>query len=252
MPGILMHLSGPLQSFGEHSNFTDRDTHARPTRSALIGMLAAAQGRHRDADLSDLRTLRFTIRTDRSGVRTVDFHTVGGGLPKDRSVPSANGDRKAEGKATVVTQRHYLADAAFTIAVDGNPTLINALTTALHSPRWPLYLGRRACPPAGPLLIATGLADAAAALASFPLHRRRPADANTVTVDVAHDRPPTTGHPARHHLQDDPESFDDYHRSWNVRTEYVTTLTLPADLCAGLGTDWINALATAQGLEATA
>ncbi|MGW7261695.1 hypothetical protein [Streptomyces sp. NPDC054834] len=37
-----------------------------------------------------------------------------------------------------------------------------------------------------------------------------------------------------------------------VRTEYVTTLTLPADLCAGLGTDWINALATAQGLEATA
>ncbi|MFF5945952.1 hypothetical protein ACFY7X_35435, partial [Streptomyces althioticus] len=82
-------------------------------------------------------------------------------------------------------------------------------------------------------------------------HRCRPADASTVTVDIAHDDPPT-GHSVRHRLRDDPESFDDYHRDWNVRAEYVTTLTLPAELCAGLGTDWINALASAQGLEATA
>ncbi|MFJ5677712.1 type I-E CRISPR-associated protein Cas5/CasD [Streptomyces sp. NPDC093097] len=252
MPGILIHLSAPLQSFGEHSAFTERDTHPRPTRSALIGLIAAALGRSREADLFDLRSLRFTIRTDRPGVRLVDFHTVGGGLPRERTVPSANGDRKKEETATVVTKRHYLSDAAFTVAVDGDTATIAMVTDALRAPQWPLYLGRRACPPAGPLLVAAGLDDAGAALAAFPLHRSRPYGATTVVVDVAHDQPPTDGHLARHRLVDDPVSFDAYQRAWQARTEYVTTLTLPAELCAGLGTSWIEALTTARGRETAA
>ncbi|AJC62054.1 type I-E CRISPR-associated protein Cas5/CasD [Streptomyces sp. 769] len=252
MPGILIHLCAPLQSFGEHSAFTERDTHPRPTRSALIGLLAAALGRRRGAELRDLRSLRFTIRTDRPGVRLVDFHTVGGGMPREQTVPSANGTRKKEETATVVTRRHYLSDAAFTVAIDGEPGLLATLTAALQAPRWPLYLGRRACPPAGPLVVATDLDDAAAALATFPLHRSRPYGAKTVVVDVAHDRPPADGHPARHRLVDNPISFGEYQREWEARTEYVTTLTLPAELCAGLGTHWIDALMAVRGPEAAA
>ncbi|MFL4497007.1 type I-E CRISPR-associated protein Cas5/CasD [Streptomyces sp. VTCC 41912] len=252
MPGILIHLCAPLQSFGEHSAFTERDTHPRPTRSALIGLLAAALGRRRGAELSDLRSLRFTIRADRPGVRLVDFHTVGGGMPRERTVPSANGTRKKEETATVVTKRHYLSDAAFTVAIDGEPGLLDTVTAALRAPRWPLYLGRRACPPAGAVLVATGLEDAAAALATFPLHRPRTYGTKTVVVDVAHDQPPDVGHPARHQLMDNPVSFGEYERQWEARTEYVTTLTMPAELCAGLGTDWIDAVITARGRETAA
>ncbi|MCX4696992.1 hypothetical protein [Streptomyces sp. NBC_01408] len=67
-----------------------------------------------------------------------------------------------------------------------------------------------------------------------------------MSVDIAHDQPPSTGHPARHRLPDNPVTFDEYRRAWDPRTEYVTTLTLPAELCAGLGADWINALANRQ------
>ncbi|MEU9804180.1 type I-E CRISPR-associated protein Cas5/CasD [Streptomyces sp. NPDC051000] len=225
---------------------SQRDTHVRPTRSAVIGLLAAALGRRRGADLSDLRGLRFTVRTDRSGTRQVDFQTIGGGLPPVKAVPSANGDRKKDGTATIVTRRHYLADAAFTVAVDGDKEVVDAATRALRAPRWPLYLGRRSCPPAGPVLVAHGLDDAAGALATFPLHRARPYGTDTVKVDIAYDRPPAKGHPARHRVMDDPETFDEYRRSWGVRTEYVSTLTLSTELCAGLGTDWINALANRQ------
>ena len=41
-PGLLLRLAGPLQSWGERSHFNERDTARFPTRSGVIGMLAAA------------------------------------------------------------------------------------------------------------------------------------------------------------------------------------------------------------------
>ncbi|GAA3380954.1 hypothetical protein GCM10020367_70300 [Streptomyces sannanensis] len=247
MPGIVIHLSGPLMSFGEHSQFTERDTHTRPTRSALIGLLAAAHGRPRSADITDLTGLRFTIRVDRPGQRLVDFHTIGGGLPQHLTVPTAKGDRKEEGTATIVTRRHYLADAAFTVAVDHpDPALITEAATALRRPRWPLYLGRRACPPAGPVTVSPVVDDAATLLDTMPLHRTRPYGADTVPVVFAYDHTPHEEAPARSVLNDQPVSFHPHHRAHRPRTEYVTTRHLPADLCAGYGTQWLNALADHQ------
>ncbi|MFF9360325.1 CRISPR-associated protein Cas5 [Streptomyces griseoluteus] len=44
MTGFIRQVGGPLQSWSEHSTFTDRDTNAHPTRSGLIGMIASALG----------------------------------------------------------------------------------------------------------------------------------------------------------------------------------------------------------------
>lgn len=44
MSGFLLRLAGPMQSWGEHSMFGERDTLPYPSRSGLIGMFAAAQG----------------------------------------------------------------------------------------------------------------------------------------------------------------------------------------------------------------
>ena len=42
--GMLLRLAGPLQSWGERSVFTVRDSAAFPTRSGVLGMFAAAEG----------------------------------------------------------------------------------------------------------------------------------------------------------------------------------------------------------------
>ena len=57
MSGLLLRLAGPLQSWGERSAFGVRDTSAFPTRSGVIGMFAAAEGRNRTAALDDYTQL---------------------------------------------------------------------------------------------------------------------------------------------------------------------------------------------------
>lgn len=85
---LLLRLEGLTQSWGHHSRFTDRDTNTRPTKSAVIGLLAAADGHDRDEHrpksedflpLETLTRLRFGVRADRPGSLVQDFHTVGGG-----------------------------------------------------------------------------------------------------------------------------------------------------------------------------
>jgi CRISPR system Cascade subunit CasD len=84
---LLIHLAGPLQSWGVRSRFDDRDTMPRPTKSGVIGLLAAADGHYRDEPalardcipLATLARLRFGVRADRPGVVIKDYHTAGGG-----------------------------------------------------------------------------------------------------------------------------------------------------------------------------
>ena len=153
MTGLLLRLAGPLQSWGEHSTFADRDTLRYPTRSGITGIFAAAQGLRRGEPLDRYPPLTLTVRIDRPGVLLADFHTTGGGLPRGRTAPTAEGGRRAEGKATIVTRRMYLSDAVFTVAVQGPGKLIGDLAAALVSPHWQPYLGRRSCPPDQPLLL---------------------------------------------------------------------------------------------------
>ena len=55
MSGFLLRLAGPMQSWGEHSMFGERDTLPYPSRSGLIGMFAAAQGVRRGDPLTATR-----------------------------------------------------------------------------------------------------------------------------------------------------------------------------------------------------
>lgn len=89
MKGLLLRLAAPLMSFGEHAAFGYRDTLAFPSRSALLGLFAAADGRPREEALArdpatgqlSYGALRFTVRIDRPGHRHTDFRTAGGGRP---------------------------------------------------------------------------------------------------------------------------------------------------------------------------
>ena len=50
MTTILLKLAGPLQSYGVDSHFETRQTQRYPSKSAMIGIIAASLGLHRDQD----------------------------------------------------------------------------------------------------------------------------------------------------------------------------------------------------------
>ncbi|MFI5690097.1 type I-E CRISPR-associated protein Cas5/CasD [Streptomyces sp. NPDC051636] len=265
--GLLLHLSGPLQSWGSNSRFSTRDTTAAPTRSGLIGLIAAAMGHHRDHPLDDLTALRFTVRIDRPGTRLRDFHTVGGGMPRRLTIATAERKRRSGDTATLVSQRHYLQDAAFTVAVtSSNPQILRDSAHALRNPQWPLFLGRRACPPSGPVLLAETEHPILPHLLRLPLARTAPhhGAAKPVPVDFTADQPLTeqlhtaAGESAAapdieeltQDAHDEPVSFTTLDRRYRSRTQYRITLPLPADRCAGLGRDYLTAISTYLEREA--
>lgn len=132
MSTLLLRLASPLQAWGTDSKFEVRETGREPSKSGVVGLLAAALGRRRDEDLSDLDALRFGVRVDQEGKLLRDYHT-------------------AHGKDAYITNRYYLADACFLVGLEGERAFLEQLADAIQHPNFPLFLGRRSCPPSQPL-----------------------------------------------------------------------------------------------------
>lgn len=134
MATLLLRLSAPMQSWGYDSKFEIRNTGSEPSKSGVVGMLAASLGLRRDADLSKLNALRFGVRADKEGVLLRDFQTV-------------------KAKKPYVTNRYYLCDAVFLVGLESDDEeYLNELQNSLKHPKFPLFLGRRSCPPTLPLV----------------------------------------------------------------------------------------------------
>jgi CRISPR system Cascade subunit CasD len=136
---LLIPLVGPLQAWGLDSRFGLRQSAAEPSKSGVVGLCCAALGRDRSEAIDDLASLVFGVRVDREGIPTRDFHTA-------KDVIGASGTDLR----TVVSNRWYLAGAAFLAGLQGPPLLLEAIHRALPHPHWPLTLGRKSCPPSVP------------------------------------------------------------------------------------------------------
>ncbi len=151
---LALLLDAPLQSWGYQSKFDRRTTLSYPTRSGVIGMLCAAMGIDRadSARLAAFADLQMTVYVLRHGNRLTDFHTVGGGWDKKKN--PGNIARTAEGKIgnTVVTRREYLEAARFGVVLAGPRSRLEEIAAALKNPRWGIWLGRKSCIPASPVL----------------------------------------------------------------------------------------------------
>ncbi len=151
MSVLILRLVAPMQSWGTQSRFSVRDTAREPSKSAVVGLLCAALGRPRTADIQDLMALRMTVRIDREGTLQRDYHTAGGGKRPDGSDYGVAKANRAKAKP-VVSHRYYLADADFRVALESDDErLLAEIAQALDQPKWPLYLGRRAFVPSQPL-----------------------------------------------------------------------------------------------------
>lgn len=150
---LFLRLEGALQSWGDDSRWTVRRTRGEPTKSGVIGLLAAALGCRLDAEgdhqVAHLgRELRLAIRADRPGTMLRDYHTiVGGVLSAEGKIKINAATREPE---TVVSERYYLSDACFLVALAGPSDLLADLREAMQNPVWPPYLGRKCCPPSCP------------------------------------------------------------------------------------------------------
>jgi CRISPR system Cascade subunit CasD len=116
--------------------------------------LAKGLPEERDA-LPNLAALKMSsIAIPRGDVwRLEDFHTTGGGYDKKtrpQFIP-----RKASGGPSdnpTVSHRQYLVDARFGVILTGERPLLEQAVAALKDPVWGVWLGRKSCIPAEPLL----------------------------------------------------------------------------------------------------
>ncbi|WP_320171107.1 type I-E CRISPR-associated protein Cas5/CasD [Maridesulfovibrio sp.] len=160
---LIFTIYGPMQGWGSVAVGEVRPAAQRPTRSGLLGLLAAAMGvRRGDPLLSDLtRAARVAVREDRSGSVMLDYHTT--------QVPSEKKNRvfrtrrqelgtmldKDDRLNTILSRREYLMNAAFTACIwfDGeHPFVMKDIAEALNRPRLNVYLGRKSCAPGFPFM----------------------------------------------------------------------------------------------------
>lgn len=137
MKTILLKLAGPLQSWGTGSHFEKRHTDHYPSKSAVLGLVAASLGYRRDEDekIQKLNELHFAVRIDQPGHILRDYHTA--------HKYKANGDLDR----TYVTERYYLEDAVFAAAIGSeDDSWMTTIEDALRNPYFQPFLGRKSLP----------------------------------------------------------------------------------------------------------
>jgi len=144
---MAIKLQGVMQAWGGHTYEDLRHSELIPTRSAVLGLLAACLGvdRHDTSALENLSaSVNMAVRMDSEPARIMDYHTI-------------LDARKVGGKSNrfpVESKREYLCDAVYTVLLQEREGVPYSLDTLKHAIRHPIYtpfLGRRACPISRPL-----------------------------------------------------------------------------------------------------
>lgn len=137
MKTILLKFAGPMQSWGTNSNFENRHTDFYPSKSAVVGMISASLGYRRDEDekIRKLNELSFAVRIDQPGNILKDYHTARKNI------------KKLSAKGNYVTNRYYLEDAVFVVAISHkDDILMTEIENSLRNPWFQTFLGRRSLP----------------------------------------------------------------------------------------------------------
>lgn len=150
---LLFTLYAPLASWGEIAVGEARGSWDRPSRSAVLGLVAAAVGVTRgDQDAHDALDAGYgvAVRLDASGVPLVDYHTaqtVAASVVKKRK-PATRAELLAAGeRETILSRRGYRQDALATVALwarTGARWPLGDLALAMRRPAFVPYAGRKA------------------------------------------------------------------------------------------------------------
>lgn len=146
---LILHLDAPLQSWGISSCYQQRLAGSAPSKSAICGMVCAACGASRESALEGDILARFMqIKMDcfclRNNGVLVDYHTV-------QNFRRAIG--KVDTKGTVLTQRHYWQSSRYNVVLSSDDKdFLSSIRAAFLNPVWGIWLGRKCCIPASPII----------------------------------------------------------------------------------------------------
>lgn len=259
MSTLLLRFAAPLQSWGL-DKFERRGTSRFPTKSAVIGMAMAALGMKRDREIpKDLLNLRFGVRCDDEGIVIRDYHTVKATIHNKLDVESVKKIHKDKFILTVIpsinhkdimyeTDRYYLCDAVFLVGLEGDGHFLEELKYAFRNPVYPIYLGRKSCPPEGKVVLGIRSLTLEQALKQekwlLPQWRQeeRLRKNNTVNLRLVFD---ANVNDKGYYVEDMPVSFDYRYRRYGIRK--VTEL--PPLVIRNSLTQEHDAYATAKGEE---
>ncbi|MGI8497252.1 MAG: type I-E CRISPR-associated protein Cas5/CasD [Gemmatimonadaceae bacterium] len=203
MDFLLFTLYAPLSRWGEIAVGETRGAWDRPSRSAVLGLVAAALGLTRDEqDAHDAldRGYGVAVRLDAPGTVLVDYHTaqtVAAAAAKKQRVSTRAELLAAGDRETILSRRTYRQDALATVALwaRSDPRWpLAELAAALQRPIFVLYAGRKANAlgsPLAPAVVQSGTLAAAFAQRRpeppvLDLHLLRPEGG--WGREVAHDR----------------------------------------------------------------
>lgn len=186
MDWLILRLEAPMMSFGGPIVDNMGVIQEHPPLSMMTGLLANALGyTHGQAQaLMSLQSrLIFATRVDQPGQLVRDYQTVdlgqshlddaGAWTTRHRLDPRAG----ANNTGTHIRYRDYWADAIYTVALSLHDAALepglDAIELALRAPARPLFIGRKNCLPAAPILVGRLSApDARQALIDAPQHPR--------------------------------------------------------------------------------
>lgn len=145
-----------MQAWGSHTFEDRRPSELFPTRSGLLGLLAACLGLNRtdvEAQQALTASLQFAVRIDfdpekpTKPIKMIDYHTVKDARKEYQGMKS---------NQTIQTWREYLQEAKYTVAIwlTKHATIsLEALVSAVNKPVFTPFLGRRSCPLTRPLFV---------------------------------------------------------------------------------------------------
>ena len=178
---LLFRLYGPMASWGDIAVGEVRPSYTHPSKSAVLGMVAAALRIDRDQEEKRRQLAAgygFAVRVDSMGVPLVDYHTAQvppSGSGRNRRVFATRREELCtlprDALNTILSRRDYRMDALATVALWARaatpPYSFEEIRSALERPGYVLYLGRKSCPLAlpveGQLVTAASLREAFAA-----------------------------------------------------------------------------------------
>ena len=161
MKTILLKFAGPIQSWGTDSHFETRHTDLYPSKSGVLGLVAAALGwRRNDERIEELNRICFAVRVDQPGTMLMDYHVAHKSEVKKSEVTNGR---------TYVTKRYYLQDAVFVAALGiSQAEEVDIILAALRNPYFQPYMGRRSLPLPVDFILDVVEGDPVSALRDFP------------------------------------------------------------------------------------
>ena len=156
---LLFQLYAPLVSWGDIAVGEQRPSRDYPSKSAVLGIVAAALGIPRTDETMHERLAKsygFAVAVLAMGEILNDYHTSQ--VPRQQRVYWTRKEEinaLADKGSTILSYRQYLTDAYYKVALwqraDNVPVDLVAIKRAINAPRFSLYLGRKSCPPSLPL-----------------------------------------------------------------------------------------------------